>query len=250
MALHSLTLFGALFATLGCTKDAAEDSADTATGPEAVCTELAEVECVDELILGLGLQDAESDGEVSTVTDGDDFVSTIDATAGGYEASSKNPWVYVRFTADGLEKVVIDDEEALESMEWHMALHRFKIRINSGSSGPSCVGAAPLLETAYADITEPGDPTYYYDEYMDGSCEVIYDSSGLPGSPQLAMGSWWSYESCVKTTGNPFIIQLEDGHVLKLVVEAYYESGQEACNESGTAGTNSAIFTMRWQMLE
>lgn len=249
----SLSLYWVTLAlsTLGCTKDDTTGDSDTqATGPEAVCTEAVEVGCVDELILGLGLHDEISEGLVTTTTAGEDFVTTVDATAGGYSVAAQNPWIYIRFSEDGAEKVEIDDEGALESMDWHMALHRYKIRINSGDSGPSCVSVSPKIEGDYASLTEVGDPTWYQDAYMTASCEVTNESSGLPNSPQVAMSPWWSYESCVKTTGTPFLVQLDDGHVLKLVVEAYYASGQAECNASNTPGEDSGTFTLRWQVLE
>src|SRR6478609_8132178 len=92
--------------------------------------------------------------EVSNVVDGTDYVTSIDATAGGFEEASKNPWVYVKFTEDGAVRVDIDDESALESMDWDLAAHRFKLRLNGGTSGPSCVGAMPFLERSYEDLTE------------------------------------------------------------------------------------------------
>ena len=64
-----------------------------------VCEDVVDVECVDDMILDLSLHDDKvSDGSVNTTEDGEDFVSTIDATAGGFGNSSNNPWVYVKFT--------------------------------------------------------------------------------------------------------------------------------------------------------
>ena len=252
MASFSLYWFSLALATFGCTKDGTSDDSNTQiTGPEAVCTEPAEIECMDALILNLSLHDDKvSEGAVVTSTDGQDFVTAVDASAGGYSQASQNPWTYIRFTADGAEKVEIDDETALESMAWHLALHRYKIRINSGASGPSCVSVSPKLEGDYASLSEVGEPTWYQDAFMTASCEMTNESSGLPDSPQVAMSPWWSYDSCVKTTGTPFLVQLDDGHVLKLVVESYYLTGQADCNESNVSGEESANYSLRWQVLE
>jgi hypothetical protein len=252
MASLSLYGFALALSTLGCTKDGTSGDSDTqTTGPEAVCTEPAEIECIDALILSLSLHDDKvSEGAVVTSTDGQDFVTAVDASAGGYSQASQNPWTYIRFTVDGAEKVEIDDETALESMAWHLALHRYKIRINSGASGPSCVSVSPKLEGDYAGLSEVGEPTWYQDAYMTASCEMTNESSGLPDSPQVAMSPWWSYDSCVKTTGTPFLVQLDDGHVLKLVVESYYLTGQADCNESNVIGEESANYSLRWQVLE
>ena len=216
------------------------------------CTDPVEVGCVDALISDLSLHDdLVSDGAVTTTEDGADFVTVVDATAGGYDQASRNPWVYIRFTEAGAEKVEIDDETALESMDWDMAMRRFIIRLNGGASGPSCVGAAALLEADYADLADvPDGLPYARDDYYTSDCTIINDSSGLPGSPQVAMGAWWSYDGCVKTTDVPHLIQLADGHVLKLRVETYYGTGQDNCNAGSGDYDDSGILTLRWQMLQ
>jgi len=48
----------------------------------------------------------------------------------------------------------------------------------------------------------------------------------------------------------PNLIQLADGHVLKLVVEAYYAEDQDICNSTGSGGDGSGEITLRWRMLE
>lgn len=243
-------LFGLLAATMACSAGKDTSVSDTSEGSavDAVCEEPVDVSCVDQLILDLSLHDDKvSDGEVTTTADGGDFVTTVDASAGGYNNATNNPWVYVRFTADGAERVDIDDETALESMDWDMALRRFIIRLNGGSSGPSCVGSASFLESSYEELTEvPEGISFAPDEYYTDDCTIINDSSGLPGSPQVVLGPWWEYPGCVSTTMVPHLIQLADGHILKLVVESYYGEGQDTCNQNGTPGDDGANYTMRW----
>lgn len=223
---------------------------DTAT-VEAVCTEQTELVCLDQAILDLSLQDdAVSDGAVTTTTEGDDFVTAVDASAGGYNNATSNPWVYVRFEDTGAVKVEIDDETALESMDWDMSLRRFMVRLNGGDSGPSCVGATTLLEQSYEDMSVSVDAlTYYVDQFYTSDCTIINDSSGLPGSPQLSLGSWWEYPGCVKTTNYPHVVQLANGRYIKLRIEQYYGSGQDDCNASGTPGTDSGEIVLRWRFL-
>jgi len=242
-----------LFACTGTSDDKGVDDTGAGTELEPVCTEPVAPECVDEMILDLSLHDDKvSDGNVSTVADGADFITEVDASAGGYSQSANNPWVYVRFGSDGAERVDIDDETALEDMTWHLALRRFIIRINSGDSGPSCVGAAAMLGYTYEDLTSvPEGLTYQPDAYYTDDCTIINDSSGLPGSPQVAMGAWWGYpDSCVSTTGTPMLIQLEDGRIVKLVVESYYDGeGQAECNADGSTSADSGYYTLRWTVM-
>ncbi len=242
-----------------CTGEEDSDTdvpADTDVVSEAVCEEAKEPSCVDAMILDLSLHDDEtSDGDVTTEVDGADFVTRVDATAGGYSQASNNPWVYVRFTPTGAERVDIDDESALGSMDWHISARRFILRTNSGENAPSCVGVSSFPEKTYEELTSvPDGLQYYEDDFYTADCTIVNDSSGLPGSPQVALAPWWSYDACVATTSTPFVIRLEDGKFIKLVVEAYYEdpADQEVCNETGTAPTGavSAYYQWRWRFLE
>ena len=227
-----------------------KDSADTGYLTEMICEEAVGVECQDALFLDLGLQDTISDGAITNTVDGNDYITTIDATAGGYQQAATSPWVYLRFTNDGAEKVEISDEEALKRLDWDMSLRRFLLRLNGGSSGPSCVGAAVFMEESYSSLSDVPEATpFTLDNYYTSDCSLINDSSGLDNSPQTALSPWWEYPGCVATTGYPFAIQLADGRLVKMVVEQYYAEGQDVCNESGNMGSGSANFTIRWSFL-
>ena len=240
---------GLLFWLVACQ---GPDKIDTGTDSSALlCEDLTPVDCEDDLILDLSLHDTISEGAVSTTTDGADFITSVDATAGGYQNASNNPWVYIKFTEDGAEKVEISDEDALQSADWDMSLKRFLVRLNGGDSGPSCVGAAVFLEESYTSLTSvPDGLSYVLDDYYTADCSFINDSSGLPDSPQTAMSPWWEYPGCVATTGYPFIIQLADGSLIKLVVESYYAENQDNCNINGAMGSGSANFTLRWTFID
>lgn len=267
LSLFANALMVAFLAACGGSSEKADDSAaagadgggdgatdgggaDGGAEAEAVCTEPTDVSCLDALLLDLSLHDNVSRDAVSTTTDGADFVTVVDASAGGYDQATRNPWVYVKFSAEGAAKVEIDDESALESMDWDLSLRRFMIRMNGGASGPSCVGAATLPETPYAEVAAvPDGVNYQMDDFYTEDCTIINDSSGMPGSPQLALGGWWEYPGCVATTGKAHLVRLADGHVIKMMVETYYGTGQETCNTRGTPGGDSGIITIRWQML-
>ena len=57
------------------------------------------------------------------------------------------------------------------------------------------------------------------------------------------------FVGCVATTGVPYLLQLDDGRIMKLKVEAYYTSGQDSCNAHGSMGSGSGNFTWRWRFL-
>lgn len=211
---------------------------------------LVEVPCIDAAIQDLSLQDDKvSDGEVENDKDGADWVSLVDADAGTTMTAAMNPWIYLRFTDAGLARVDLDDVSALDSGAWDIAAKRYGIRVNSGSSGPSCVTvAAPAGDYAGLDAAPPDDQ-FAAEDYYDDACVLREDGSGLPGSPAYRMAGWWGYTGCVTTTGFPYVLRLADGRAVKLVVEAYYAEGQDACNSSGAMGTGAANMTWRWSFL-
>ena len=46
------------------------------------------------------------------------------------------------------------------------------------------------------------------------------------------------------------LIQLEDGRVVKLVVESYYDGeGQAECNADGSTSADSGYYTLRWTVM-
>lgn len=249
-----LTLLSACIFSPDKDGDDSTSIADDSGAPTEVCTEPTELTCVDEIISDLSLQDEEiNEDDVSTETDGDDFLTFIDASAGGYGQEIHHAWQYIKFTDTGAVSLDMTDEDALESMDWDLSARRFILRLNGGSSGPSCVGAVVLGEGyTYESLTEvPEGVRFALDDYYTDDCTLINDSSGLQGSPQTVLSPWWNYSTCVETSDQPFLIQLSSGRVLKLVVENYYDGeGQAECNESGSTREPGGYFRMRWRFLD
>jgi hypothetical protein len=248
------------------TEDTGSSNPDTGTGgPDlgvldlgeatARCTEPVEPSCVDQQISELLLFNNVSTGEISLEGGGNGvFENHINATGGGLTPTQS--FVYAKFTPAGLEKVAISDEAAFESMDWDIAFRRYVIRTNSGVSGPSCTGVARVPGLATFDnvtmVTE--NLEFRTEAYMsDGTCELIPDGSGLPGSPAAALGSYWTYVSCVQMTGNIFVLNLASGRSIKLEILSYYEPGPQAtCNETGSVPMPSGAgnVRIRWAFIE
>ncbi len=224
-------------------------------GAAPACTDPTAVPCSDEVLLDMNLQSVPAPGLVSSTADGAGWTSMIDATAGGAFATTPDSYVYAKFTATGLEKVAISDEESLDSMDWDIAFRRYVVRINSGHSGPSCVTAARVPPgPTYESVTSvPDGLTFHKDEYFTDSCELIADGTGLPGSPATALSSYWTYPGCVQMTYNVYVVELASGEHLKLTVDRYYdETNQAECQATGAVpmgNTGAANFVVRWAML-
>lgn len=234
---------------------ACDPATPTPTDPpyQAVCTEPTEVSC--DIGADLPFHDAVSDGTVQNQVVENDWVETVDARAGGFIAAPDNPWLYVRFGDNGMEKVELTDFEANTSMDWDVAFHRYNIRLNSGSSGSSCVQGGPAEGTYDALDLETAQSTALSTEaFYDGSCTYIDQEFEEPEAPQnipvLALQEWWTYPDCVATTGTPMVVQLASGRLLKLEVLAYYGSNQQQCNDEGTIGAESALLSLKWTYLQ
>ncbi len=225
------------------------------SGPVARCTEPTIVACDDDVILEMNLKKDVTPGKVGSQADGDGWISTVDATAGGAFASEPESYTYAKFGDSGLEKVAISDQDALDSMAWDIAFRRYVVRINSGNSGPSCVQAARVPgKPKYEDVTTLAENLMFRDdEYFTMSCDIIPDGSGLPGSPATALSSYWTYPGCVKMTDNVFVVSLANGRNLKLQVTDYYNHAvQEQCDTKESipmSNTGSANFVVRWAFL-
>ncbi len=231
------------------------DSGPADSGPTWVpaCTEATPPSCVDESILELALYTDPNPATIANTADGDGWASHVDATGGGFSPTLS--YVYARFTDEGLVRVDVGDEAAFDSMEWDIAFRRFVIRLNSGVSGPSCVGAYRTPAGAeYETLELPADTVEYRTEaYFTATCEIVPDGSGL-GSPGTALQSFWEYPGCVQMTGNVYVVRLANGRRLKLTVTSYYEpSFQQMCQETGSVtmgGNGAGNIRLRWQFLE
>lgn len=231
-------------------KDENDDNGDG----QLLCKEAKLVSCEDAAILELDLQNSIAPGLFTNTVEGSDWLTVVDATAGGFNANPPHAYVYGRFTANGLEKVSLTDEAALASMDWDIAFRRYVARINSGDSGPSCVQAALLANTTYGAVTSANTAAIYRDDdWLTDSCDFVNDGTGLPGAPASAISGYWSYPGCVSMTGNVYQLQLRDGRVLKLTVEAYYlpnvQAECQADDVTTTTPTGSGTVRLRWAFL-
>ncbi|MBU0553234.1 HmuY family protein [Myxococcota bacterium] len=236
--------------------DAAPVEPDAAPGPVAVCSEPSFVTCEDQMILEMALQPDPAPGRISN--DASDsqqgvWLSEIDATAGGAFANPPHAFVYGRFTDEGMEKVDIDDEAALESMDWDIAFRRYMIRLNGGESGPACVSAWRADRgAAFEDQGIPADDAYQMDQHYTPECVFVDDGSGLETSPRTALSSYYSYEGCVKMTERVYVLRLASGRLLKLQVLGYYTLDVQAqCQTTGQTPmpSGSGNMTVKWAFL-
>lgn len=189
--------------------------------------------CLPERLEILEAQASVSTGTVATTQEGDDNVSSVDASAGGMSSSHLNPYTYVSL-ATGL-KAEVDDESALESTDWDIAFKRSIIRINGGDSGPGQGGVAYYPSGEYATFnTTPQSSDYSTDEFIDEDCDVV---SGPIGGPSTAFDMWYDYNVETHTMTireGVYVVLGADGEsAYKFIVEEY----------------DNGVFDIRWQSL-
>lgn len=215
------------------------------------------VSCSDQASQGLDFKTTVNAATVSNVADGTGFKSTIDATAGsnGFSAVTES-YVYAKFTPTGLQKVALSDEAAVLSTDWDIAFRRYVIRLNAGSSGPSCVDAAKLpIGTDYDSVlAPPTNGVYATDDFLGPppTCTFKDDGSGLGTSPSTALASYYLYMGCLTMTNKVFVVRTRLGRDVKLVVTSYYatEAAQTNCNSGGSPGAAGATIRVRWSFLD
>ncbi|MCP3100643.1 HmuY family protein [Myxococcus sp. K15C18031901] len=213
----------------------------------------SEVICKEQSIDKLDLLTVVSTGNMSEEgTTSGEFLSYVDARAGGLTPTMS--YTYVRFTPQGLQRVQIDDQAALGSTEWDLAFRRYTMRVNSGTSGASCVSVAQTAEgTTFASVTSVDTAwTFNKEAWYDNACTFIADD--VLGGALTQLGSYFRYEGCLAMTGKVFVIRLADGRHVKFEVVSYYEpSVQTACNDTGSlpSGTpsGSGQFRVKWAFL-
>ncbi|WP_240359636.1 HmuY family protein [Pyxidicoccus trucidator] len=235
----------------GCGDDGPTDlQPDAGTEPE-VCGP-SDVWCKDQTIDRLDLLTTVSTGEVREEgTTSGEFLTFVDSRAGGLSPTMS--YSYLRFTPQGLTPVQIHDQESLGSTDWDLAVRRYTLRVNSGTSGPSCVSVANTPEgTTFASVTAVNAAMEFKTEaWFDTACTLIPDDSGLNG-PLTQLGGFWAYTSCVQMTGRVFVIRLADGRHVKLEVTSYYEpSAQQVCNQTGSVPqpSGSGAIRIKWAFL-
>ncbi|WP_043710209.1 HmuY family protein [Corallococcus macrosporus] len=221
-------------------------------GTEPLCQ--SDVPCAEQSIDRLNLLTTPSTSPMyEEEAPAGEFRSYIDARAGGLSVNQS--YTYARFTPEGLSRVSIDDQTSLGDPGWDIAFRRYYIRVNGGTSGPSCVGVARLpMGTRFETVNAvPADLTFQSDAWFTDACEFIPDNSGLAG-PTMALSSFWAYEGCVRMTGEVFIIRLADGRHVKFEVTSYYDVPvQEHCNANNElpsgVPSGSGQLRVKWAFL-
>jgi hypothetical protein len=214
--------------------------------------------CSDQAIQQLDLKTTANPAAIMSTSDAGVFYDVVDATAGGITPTKS--FVYAKFTDVGLVSLNLDDQAALDSTDWDIAFRRFVIRLNGGTSGPSCVDAFvyPASTSFDAAATPDSSATFKSDATFTAppACMFIADGSGLMSSPATALdnpsASFYTYTSCVKMSGRVFAVRTREGRIVKLEVTGYYQTdaAQMMCQGGTMPMVAGGYIHVRWAFLQ
>lgn len=148
----------------------------------------------------------------------------VDASAGGFQAASKNPRLYLNL--ERAERVDVNDAAALESTDWDLALKRVTIYTNSGDGGPGVGGAVAVLKD-FASVTAADAAKLGPEKFFDENCELQKEQLGGPfttfSSPPPF--GWYDYDDATMIPsprpGVTYVVKGGSGKLYKLAVRAY-----------------------------
>ncbi len=165
----------------------------------------------------------------TTQLDNGDFLTVIDATAGGAFATEPHDFTY--FSFEHQDVIALTDAEAAQSAEWHIAFKRSEIRLNGGISGPGNVRGFDLMgfediiaEAAFDAIT---------------ATDISDSDAFIADGPAYAIGEWYSYDSAshrIEAPGHAYELRTANGQFAKFVVDAI----------EGASRTDAGRIAFRW----
>jgi hypothetical protein len=181
--------------------------------------------------------DAVSTGAVTVLaTEGDVKRLYIDASAGGFSATTPSPRVYINLATGA--RVDVTDKTAIESLEWDLSFKRAVIYTNGGSGG-SGKGASLFVEGKAIGAVSAADGqggTFVAEEFFNADCDASLD---LIGSVRTSLSSWYDYDqstSYVSARAGTFLVKGAKGDLYKVQMKEYY------ANPDGTTGKTSGRF--------
>jgi hypothetical protein len=179
-----------------------------------------------------------SDGAV-TVLEDESGVATlfVDATAGGIQNQTANPWIYLDLRAGA--RVDVSDVSADASTDWDLAIKRPILRSNSGDGGLMGQGGTTRIAKDFDTVTWADAAVKFESEsWFDADCNLLTDQTGAIAT---TFDGWYDYvEMKVVPGSGTWLIRSGDGtHIFKLEILDYY------ANPDGSSGMAGGRYRIR-----
>jgi hypothetical protein len=166
-----------------------------------------------------------TDGAVKTIF--------IDATAGGVQMESANPYIYVNLGT--ATKVSVTDVTAGASTAWDLAIKRPGLFTNSGDGGPG-MGGAVFIQKAFDTVTmaDATGAAFATEKFLDANCQELQD-------PTLAVlttfSGWYNYDMAAQHMVTPmtgtFLVKGGSGTLYKLEILDFYATPDGGTGDAG-----------------
>jgi hypothetical protein len=230
--------------------DAAAPEASTSSGAPQSSSSVAPVVqggCNTVRKEALGQVNTRSNAQVIILEqDAQETLLYVDASAGGFQNSAANPYVYLRLNDH--QKLTITDLEADSSSDWDLAFKRFTIRTNSADSGPGRGGAIALAASFEDVVLNRVDTTELLtDDFVDdATCDIAPGDQGV-GGVWTPFSGWYDYHEADMTlwpTDAIYVVRSANADAyFKLQILDYYATPE------GKQGQVSARFLLRYAKL-
>lgn len=175
--------------------------------------------------------DSTSMGAVSTISEADGAKTLfVDATAGGAQAASTNPRVYINLETG--TRVDVTDKSAAASTGWDLAIKRPVLFTNSGNGGTGQGGAAKVAKDFDA-VTAADAPTFTPESFVTDACEPKVDQTN---AMKTSFDGWYDYDQATNVltpAAGTWIVKGATGKLFKVQILGYYSEPDGSKGQAG-----------------
>ena len=189
----------------------------------------------------LGPIDQVSGGDVTILSDDNGTKEVyVDASAGGFQMASVNPYIYLDL--DAAARIDITDPDSFDDAGWDIAIKRVGWRNNSAHSGAGDGGAAFLAGASFDTVvlSSAMSANLVEETWFDDMCNYEQDPTG---ALVTSMTDWYDYDGgtmAVTPKDGVYVIRGGDGSsYFKLQILNYYT------NPDGSTGMASGRYLLR-----
>jgi len=157
----------------------------------------------------------------------------VDASAGGTQAASTNPRLYL--SLETASKVSVTDRSAMTSGAWDLAIKRPILFTNGGDAGRGQGGAVFLSEIDFASV-DKDDATgriFASESFFEADCTPKLDATG---ALRTSFDEWYDYDTSNNTLSpkrGTWLVKGTTGKVYKVRILTYYATPDGGIGPAG-----------------
>lgn len=175
-----------------------------------------------------------STGDVTVLADASGIKTVyVDGSAGGTQASSTNPRLYLNL--ETANKVSVTDKTAETSTGWDLSIKRPILFTNSGDGGSGQGGAVFLAGIDFDGVTaaDATGKTFAKERFFDADCNPQVDQTG---AAKTSFDGWYDYNQSnnqlTPKTGT-WLVKGGTGKLFKLEIRSYYATPDGGVGQAG-----------------